>query len=160
MDFEEYLTNLRKKLRDNQLTDFWIMCDRKDFNPIKGLSETKLEEQMKEKPQYYVGKRIANIRIYVDPSKKTINDGKMVISVAIVIMHVNEEADLDTSKSRHLTVNYYTEELEERKFKLKDVERMMRLCAAKKVKSNPLTGITFTTFLNKLNKKNINLDDI
>lgn len=160
MDFVEYLTHLRTKLRENQLTGFWIMCDRKDFNPIKGLSEPKLEQQMKEKPQYYVGKRIANIRIYVDPSKKTIDNDEMVISVAIVIMHVNDEAELDTSKSRHLTVNYYTEELEERKFKLKDVERMMRLCAAKKLKSDPLNGITFSEVIKKLKKKNINLDDI
>jgi hypothetical protein len=160
MEFEDYLINLRTKLRDNQLTDFWIMCDRKDFNPIKGLSEAKLEQQMKEKSQYYVGKRIANIRIYVDPSKKTIENDEMVIRVAIVVMHINDDAELDTSKSRHLTVNYYIEELEERKFKLKDVERMMRLCASKKVKSDPLNGITFSEVIKKLKKKNINLDDI
>jgi hypothetical protein len=160
MDFVEYLNNLRKKLRDNQLTDFWIMCNRKDFNPIKGLSEAKLEEMIKEKSQYYIGKKIANIRIFVDPSKKTIDNDKMVIRIAIVIMHINEDAKLDTSKSKYLTVNYYTEELEERKFKLKDVERMMRLCVAKKIKSDPLNGITFSEVLKKLKKKDINLDDI
>jgi hypothetical protein len=159
-ELREYLKKVRAKIIDNHLHDFWVMCDRKDFKPIKDLTEAQLEEKIKEKAQYYIGKKIASIAIYVDPSKKAIKTDNILIRIPIVVMHVTEDAELEPIQFRSVTVNYYKEDLDERKFYLKDVERMMRMVVKKKLKSDALNGITMGEAIKKLAKKGIDLDDL
>lgn len=69
-ELREYLKTEREALKEKQLTDFWVLCDTDVFTPIKNLSEQQVEKILMDDPDKYGKRKIANIRIAFNISKK------------------------------------------------------------------------------------------
>ena len=87
----EYLKSEHNALREKRLTEFWVMCDTDAFKPIKGLSEQQVEKVLMSDPEKYGNRKIANIRIAFNPSKKAIKTKFLLISIVIVVMKITSK---------------------------------------------------------------------
>lgn len=156
----EYLKTERKLLVEKQLTEFWVLCDTDVFKPIKGLLEEQVEKILMDDPEKYRKRKIANIRIAFNPSKKAIKTKHLLISFVIVVMNISSKGELKTSNQKTLCINYDVDDLNVRKFKMSDVKRFLQLCKNGILNSDTLNGIFLQHALEKLEKKNINLNEI
>jgi hypothetical protein len=156
----EYLKSERDALREKKMTDFWVICDTDVFRPIKGLSEQQVEKVLMSDPEKYGKRKIASIRIVINPSKKAIKTKNMLISFVIVVMKIDSKGELKASNHKTLCINYDVDDIDIRKFKLKDVRRFLNLCKNGILNSDTLNGIFLNYALEKLQNKNITLDDI
>ena len=159
----EYLKTERESLREKQLTEFWVLCDTDVFKPIKGLSIQQVKEILKDDPDKYGKRKIANIRIAFNPSKKACVSTKtknLLISFVIVVMNISSKGELKTSNQKTLRINYDVDDLNVRKFKMSDVKRFLKLCKNGILNSDTLNGTFLQHALEKLEKKNINLNEI
>lgn len=156
---DEYLQKLADLIETKDMERFWILCDRSDFKPIRK-SKSDIKTMLKEKKNHYKGKKIAYISLYCN--LKAIKDQSLkafVITIHIYEINDNGEIDKTGFDTWGLVINYKLEDLGKRKFKIKDLETLMRLCAEKNVRSEILNGISFTNLMKKLDKLNIDLDD-
>lgn len=161
-NLEEYIVKLEKLIDDKELDNFWVMCDRVDFKPLKksqGWTYKIIKKMLKEKAQYYANKKIANINLYTNP--KAVQEDKDVFSIRIIIFEIDEDGKINKDEYDNwgFMVNYKLKDLGVRKFKMKDVEKMMRLCAEKTLRSDAFNGISFTNMMKRLKDKDISLDD-
>lgn len=156
----EYLKTERKLLVEKQLTEFWVLCDTDVFKPIKGLLEEQVEKILMDDPEKYRKRKIANIRIAFNPSKKAIKTKHLLISFVIVVMNISSKGELKTSNQKTLCINYDVDDLNVRKFKMSDVKRFLQLCKNGILNSDTLNGTFLQHALEKLEKKNINLNEI
>lgn len=157
-ELEEYLENLHEKLRERQLTSFWVMADRKDFKVIK-MERKEIETYLKENVQHYRNKRIAWIRCYVQPNNLK-KENMFVMSIKVMIAEISEDGEIDRghNSTYGLCVNFYPTDFPKMKFSLKLVESLLRLAAAKKkkqVQTDPLNGLSYEDFKEKLRSKGI-----
>ena len=156
----EYLKTERKLLVEKQLTEFWVLCDTDVFKPIKGLSIQQVKEILKDDSEKYGKRKIASIRIAFNPSKKAIKTKDILISFVIVVMNISSKGELKTSNQKTLRINYDVDDLNVRKFKMSDVKRFLQLCKNGILNSDTLNGTFLQHALEKLEKKNINLNEI
>lgn len=156
----EYLKTERELLVEKQLTEFWVLCDTDVFKPIKRLSEEQVEKILMDDPEKYGKRKIANISIAFNPSKKAIKTKNMLISFVIVVMNISSKGELKTSNQKTLRINYDVDDLNIRKFKMSDVKRFLKLCKNGILNSDTLNGTFLQHALEKLEKKNINLNEI
>ena len=84
----EYLKSQQNDLKEKKLNDFWVLCDTDVFKPIKNLSEEQVEKILKDDPDKYGKRKIANIRIAFYPSKKAIKTKDILIRFVIVVMNI------------------------------------------------------------------------
>lgn len=96
----EYLKTEREALKEKQLTNFWVLCDTDVFKPIKNLSEQQIEKILMEDPEKYGKRKIANIRIAFNISKKYANI--FYISFVIIVMNISSKGEL-----KHLIKKLY-----------------------------------------------------
>lgn len=157
-DVHEYLKELREKLLERNLADFWVMADRADFKPLKK-TKKEIDQMLEEKGAYYKKKRIARIHCYVNPDN--LKDPAMfVMSVKVVVMEITEEGTIDRkpASSYGLCINFYKEDLEHIKFSLKLVEALLRLVSAKKkdrIETDVINGIPYEVLRKRLSAKGI-----
>lgn len=156
----EYLKTERETLVEKKLTEFWVLCDTDVFKPIKGLSIQQVKEILKDDPDKYGKRKIASIRIAFNPSKKAIKTKNLLISFVIVVMNISSKGELKTSNQKTLCINYDVDDLNVRKFKMSDVKRFLQLCKNGILNSDTLNGTFLQHALEKLEKKNINLNEI
>ena len=152
----EYLKTERKLLVEKQLTEFWVLCDTDVFKPIK----EQVKEILKDDSEKYGKRKIASIRIAFNPSKKAIKTKDILISFVIVVMNISYKGELKTSNQKTLRINYDVDDLNVRKFKMSDVKRFLQLCKNGILNSDTLNGTFLQHALEKLEKKNINLNEI
>jgi hypothetical protein len=157
-ELKEYLKTEREALKEKQLTDFWVLCDTDIFKPIKNLSEQQVEQILMDDPDKYGKRKIANIRIVFNISKKYANI--FYISFVIVVMNISSKGELKTSNQKTLCINYNANDIKIRKFKMSDVKRFLKLCKNGILNSDTMNGIYLNNALEKLEKKNILLDEL
>jgi len=155
---QEYLKTEKEALKEKQLTDFWVLCDTDVFKPIKNLSEEQVELILMDDPDKYGKRKIANIRIVFNISKKYANI--FYISFVIVVMNISSKGELKTSNQKTLCINYNANDIKIRKFKMSDVKRFLKLCKNGILNSDTMNGIYLNNALEKLEKKNISLDEV
>jgi hypothetical protein len=158
-DIKKYLKKLRKTLENKELQSFYVMVDRNDFKPMKGYDTPKdLMKMTMEKKQYYAGKRIADISLFIHD--KGIKTGEFVFSIKVVIYKIKENGKLDQNINTMtgLMVNYYPDDLENQPFKLRHVETFMRLCADDVLYIETLNGNKYKNVMKMLEKKGIDFD--
>jgi phage pi2 protein 07 len=156
----EDLKSQRNDLREKKLTEFWVMCDTDVFKPIKNLSEEKVEKILMSDPENYGNKKIASIRIAFNPTKKAIKTKDLLISFVIVVMNISSKGELKISNQKTLCINYDVDDLNIRKFKMSDVKLFLKLCKNGILISDTLNGLFLQHALEKLEKKNIILDEV
>jgi hypothetical protein len=157
----EYLKDLDKKYEKLNMRDFWVMCDTESFRPIKGLSEKELKEKLMNKPGHYGGRRIANVRIYVKDRKLAITENESLIHLIIQVFQIKEDGKLKVSGGvKTLLVLYFKEDLEKKKFRTKDAERFLKLCADGTLRSGLMNGMPYRDAIKQLHKKGITFEDV
>jgi hypothetical protein len=154
MDIKKYLDKLEEKFEKKDLEEFWVLVDREDFKPIKGLSDKELYKKIKDKLKYYVDKRIAYVKIYVKNRESCIKKNESLVDLVFGIRKISETCLL-VDTGRTLLVLYYQDDLENHKITLKDVQRFMKLCADGILNSSVIGGIKFSKLMDKLKEKNI-----
>jgi len=158
-DIKKYLKKLKKTLEEKELESFYVMVDRTDFKPIKGYyTPGDLMKMTMEKKQYYAGKRIARISLYTN--LKGLKTNESIFSTKIVIYKILENGKLnfDINDMVGIRVNYYPDDFEKRRFRLKDVEKFMRLCADNVIYIETLNGNKYKNVLKILEKKGIDFE--
>lgn len=142
---------------------------------IHSIKEIK-EHFLDEKGEYYKGKKLSSIKIifYEDVINKMekcnysglLNNSllnhkdflfikdKPVLSIIITIFPVNELGKIDHENSWNLKVDYYIDDFCGIKFKLKNIEVLMRLATDSVIKTDINKGITYKKLSNQLNKNN------
>jgi hypothetical protein len=154
MDVKKYLDKLDEKIDNKRLTNFWLLVDRVDFKPIKNLSDKDFYKKIKDKVNYYAGKRIANVTIYVKNKNSYIKKNDSLVHLVFDIRKISPSGLLsDTGRS--LKVLYYQDDLEQNKPKLKDVQRFAKLCSDGILGSSVIGGIKFSKLMDKLKDKKI-----
>lgn len=158
-DIKKYLKKLRKTLENKELQSFYVMVDRNDFKPMIGYDTPRdLMKMTMEKKQYYAGKRIADISLFIH--EKGIKSGEFVFSIKVVIYKIKDNGKLDQNINTMagLMVNYYPDDLEHKPFKLRHVETFMRLCADDVLYIETLNGNKYKKVIKMLEKKGIDFD--
>ncbi len=155
-----YLDKLQAQIEEKELGYFWIMTDRIDFKPIKEKSAQKVFNYLKNKAGYYKGKKIANVTIVVD--KKQIKADGIVFKYKITIYKIDDDGNVakHTDDTWGLKVNYKLDDFNIRKFKLKDLHNIIKLCADEEIDSDTFNGMSFRNFIKMLERKKINLDNM
>jgi hypothetical protein len=157
-----------------------IIKDDEEFKTIIHSIKELRDHLLDEKGEYYKGKKLASIKItfYEDIINKleklnyngVINNSvlthkdftfikdKPILSIGITIFPIDDTGSINPNdnSSWGLKVNYCVDDFSGIKFKLKNVEVLMRLVSDSVVKSDLNNGITYkhlTIQLNKNNKK-------
>ena len=154
MDTLEYLNKLKEKIIKKKLGMFWLMVDRDDFKPLKNYTDKELKELFKSKIKYYAGKRIATVKFYVDNNESNLTKNDSLIHLVFGIRTISDRGLFDET-GLSLKVIYYKDDLDIKKPTLKDVQRFMKLCADKILRSSVFGGIKFSALMKKLEDKKI-----
>lgn len=154
-DVREYLTELRKKLVDRELQNFWVMSSNKTFKPIKNKMVGDIKEMLANRVEHYKNKKIAEVNIWINPKKIGTDD--FVMSIKIVVCQIDEDAQIESKAydTWGICVNFMPDDLRETKFSLKMVESLMRLAHKKKIVTDTLNGVRYKNLLKKLEKNKI-----
>jgi len=158
-DLRTYYENLIEKINNDELKNFWILCDLKEFKPIKGGTKDKLKKYIKSREQLW-DQLLASIDLLygVNPNKidSSESDTK-VLTIKIYIYKINDQGDFDynSADTWKLNVSYTKNELNLKKpsyEKLIDnIKMMINLVKNKKITSD-LFGISYTEFIEAYNK--------
>ena len=152
-----YLEELREKIENKQLNDFWIYLENKKFKPMNTTKDDLLEE-INDNLDKYVDKRFAHIKIGI---KKNINNydenHESVFTIRIVIYVITNKGKF--SRSDEYTwgclIRYDLFDILDRKFNLEDLKKIINYVNLDILVSDGLSGISYKTMLNRLNKKNV-----
>jgi hypothetical protein len=169
------LTFNKKIISKNLNTNFWIIADRADFKPLKKIDTIKKKEIktnirsikeirdniLEEKGEYYKDKKFSEIKINVDEDiLSKVNDirqyknikNKIIMSTHITIFLIGDDGSINLENKWELKVNYYVDDFRTLKFKLKNIEVLMRLAADTVITTNSINGISYKKLLLKIEK--------
>lgn len=143
---EEYLINLEEDLKKKKLDDFWVICD----DEFKAIKKTKVEvkKTLKEKSDIYKNKKISNIRLFIN--KKGLNDKSWIFAIKITIYEIDEKGAIDTTinSTWGVYIKYSEEELTKYKFKVNELEKLVKKVVTKKLTSDMIMGINYSEVIN------------
>lgn len=154
MSVEKYFNKLKDMVDEKELKNFWIMCGRNDFKPIKNTTKSEMKAYLKTKPQFYRNKNIANISLVFRPSFS--DSAKWVFVIKIYIYTISDDGDIgyDSANTWGLTILYNANELNNNHFTIKELLQMISLASDGTIMTD-MAGINYTRWLQKLKRKNI-----
>lgn len=165
-----------KKIISNNLNNiFWIIADRSDFKPLKkhvmiknkliktnihSIKEIK-DNILDKKGEYYKDKKFAEIKIKIDENillkvdniseYKNIKN-KIIVMVSITIYLIDQYGNINFENKWNLDVNYYVDDFRTLKFKLKNIEVLMRMASDSIIITNSIKSISYKNLLLKIDK--------
>jgi hypothetical protein len=144
-------------------------------NIIHSMKEIR-DNLLDEKGEYYKNKKLASIKIsfhedVINKLEKSnyngfLNDSillhkdylfikeKPIISISITIFPIDEEGTMNPENLWGIKVNYFIDDFTGIKFKIKNVEVLMRLVSDSVIKSDLNEGMSYKNLSLQLNKKN------
>ena len=160
-DLDTYYTNLIKQIDDNKMKSFWLLCNIKEFNPIKKDTgqKDKLKKYIKTRKDLW-NQLLAGIDLLygVKPEKiNNSNNNTEILNIKIYIYKINNKGEFDINASDTWSLNvYYTKtEIDTKRpsyEKLIDnIKMMIKIVEKKKILSD-LFGISYTQFIEAYNK--------
>lgn len=106
-----YLEELREKIDNKQLNDFWLYLDNKKFKPINTTKDELLDE-ISDNIDKYIDKRFAHIKIGIKKGIKNYDENhENVFTIRIVIYVITNKGCL---------IRYDLFDILDRKFNLDD----------------------------------------
>ncbi len=134
---------------------------KKKENYIHSIKELK-DNFLDGRGEYYKDKKFANIKININEKtlsiigdikeyKNIINDD--LVTVHITIFKVSSSGYLNFSDKIDLKVKYKVDDFRSLNFKLKNIEVLMRLLSDSVIKTSSISGISYKSLLEKINKK-------
>lgn len=178
---EKKMTNIFWILADRidfkPLTKTIIKNNEEIKNIIHSIKEIR-DNLLDEKGEYYKGKKLASIKINFNDDisnklekcnfKGFLNNSillhkdysfikeKPILNVTITIFPIDDNGSINPENSWGIKVNYFIDDFCGIKFKLKNVEVLMRLVSDSVIKSDLNEGISYKTLSIQLNKKGKN----
>lgn len=178
---EKKMTNVFWVLADRidfkPLTKTIIRNDEEIKNIIHSIKEIR-DNLLDEKGEYYKGKKLASVKINFNDDisnklekcnfKGFLNNSillhkdyafikeKPILNITITIFPIDDNGNINPENSWGIKVNYFIDDFCGIKFKLKNVEVLMRLVSDYVIKSDLNEGITYKTLSVQLNKKGKN----
>ena len=164
-DFIDYYQKLQDKISEKEINNFWVICDRIDFKPIKNISKVDIQKYILGKVQYYREKTLANVKFIFESDtklKKHINsktglldDSALVLTIKIYIYCINNDGkiDYDDSNTWSLVISWTKDELNNNHFTIDELKKMIDTAYLRKIMSD-MAGISYTSWLNRFNKLN------
>ena len=138
----DYLHKLEKVLSNKKLDNFWVLCS-SDIKAIKK-SKTEIKKMLKDDSNKYKNKKIANIELYTNPNG--IEKQSWIFGIKITIYEIDENGQIDTTSNSvwGVYIKYSETELKNNKFKLNELEKLVKKTADKKLTSSLIAGINFS----------------
>jgi hypothetical protein len=154
-----YLDKLDKKIDDKELGLFWVLPENKVFKPIKNISIPDMKKKLKAHAKKYAGKRIAQVRLYLNSSK--INTEDFVMSMLVIVYEIdgNGQVEKKVHTSWGTCINWYTDDMADGfTLTMKFIQRIVQLTNTKwTMNGDVLSGMKYSRVLEYLKKKNITL---
>ncbi len=147
---EQYLEKLKKDLDKKNINNFWVLCDHETFKIIKDTKEN-IIKKLQNNPDKYGNQNIAFISLVTNNAGFKKND--WIFAIKINIYQINEKGKINQTPydSWGLILKYLESDLEEKKFKIEYVEKLIDLVNEKIIVS-ALDGIYYNDFLKKIKK--------
>ena len=164
-DFINYYQKLQDKISEKEINNFWLICDRVDFKPIKNISKADIQKYIISKVQYYREKTLANIRFifesdaklkkHTDSNTGLLDDSTTVLTIKIYVYFINSEGkiDYDDSNTWSLVISWTKAELYNNHFTIDELKKMIDTAYLRKIMSD-MSGISYTSWLNRFNRLN------
>lgn len=141
---EDYLQKLSDMIESKNLRRFSVLPDEKTFKIIKKNS-TEMKKMFKANPEKYKGRMLASIGLDAYPEGfKRKND---IFGIHVTIYRIHEDGSIDRylGDSWLLYIKYLPEDLEKHPFKMKNVEKLIKLAYKRKVVT-PSNGVFYKRF--------------
>jgi hypothetical protein len=146
---DEYLDKLKKEIEKKNIKSFWVFCDSDEFKIIKKTTAD-IKNKLKNNPKKYNDINIANVNLSV--RKKGLLDNDWVLGIKIEIYEINNGLiNQSPNDSWGLTIKYTSDDLNERPFKIQDVEKLIDIVNEKIVLST-FDGIYYKEFIKRIKK--------
>jgi hypothetical protein len=151
---EEYVDVLGKVLEEKNLNRFAVFPDVKPFKIIKpkrGRIKEEMREILLKNPKKYGGRFVAIVGLDVYP--KGFKEKNEIFDIHITIYRIHENGTIDKylGDSWILYIKYLPDDLENNPFKMKDVEKFMKLVYKRKILSSSM-GMFYKEFEKEYNK--------
>ncbi len=159
-DFLDYYEKLQDKISEKEINNFWLICDRADFKPIKNMTKDDIQKYILNKVQYYRGKTLANIRFifksntelkkHTNKETGLLDDNATILIIKIYIYFINNEGeiDYDDANTWSLVVSWTKKELNNNHFTIDELKKMIETAYLRKIMSD-MSGISYTSWLNR-----------
>ncbi len=179
-EIKQNLSNLKEKLElKGREEGFWVIATRSDFKPIKieenhkGKSISRIlvkkseikSELLKDKEQYFKGKRLAFIEFWINPflftdskkyNEKNYNKilDESVCSIMITIFIIDDDGNIDkkSSDTWRCRINFTIDDMSKHKLKISDAELFMRQISDFKIMTEDFYGMKFKNYIKLLKK--------
>jgi len=138
----EYILELEKDISNKKLDDFWVIID-SEFKAIKK-SKTEIKKTLKEKAEFYKNKKIANIRLFF--RKNGFDDNSWIFAIKITVYEISDSGAIDTTinSTWGVYIKYNEDELTKHKFKINELEKLVKKVASKKLTSDMISGLHYS----------------
>lgn len=154
MTVEKYYNKLKDMIDEKELKNFWLICGRSDFKPIKNITKSELKKYIKTKSQFYRDKNIANISFVFKQNFNETADWIFVIKIYIYTISDDGDFGDDSSDTWSLIILYNANELDNNHFTIKELSQMVNIASNRTIMTD-MTGIHYTRWLQKLKKSGI-----
>lgn len=151
---DEYLKKLGDTLETKNINRFAVFPDVSPFKIIKpkrGRIKTEVSELFLKNPKKYGGSFVAIIGLDVYPNGFKEKNEIFDIHITIYRIHENGTIDKYLGDSWILYIKYLPDDLENHPFKMKDVEKFIKLAYKRKILSSSM-GMFYKEFEKKYNK--------
>ena len=141
---EDYLQKLSDMIESKNLRRFSVLPDEKTFKIIKK-TKSEMVKMFKANPEKYKGRMLATISLDAYPEGfKRKND---IFGIHVTIYRIHEDGNIDKylGDSWLLYIKYLPEDLEKHPFKMKNVEKLIKLAYKRKVVT-PSNGVFYKRF--------------
>ena len=154
-----YYVKLINKIDKESMTNFWVLCNMKKFEPMTNIKKNEIISYLKKSPDTW-NKLIANINLIHNIKTKNYDNAsndKEIFTISINVYQINDNGNIDTnaSDSWKLVVNYTKGEFEDKlpthTKTITNVKNMLKLVEKKKIVSD-MIGLTYTEFIDAFNK--------
>jgi len=154
-----YLEELRDKLLNKDLDNFWIACYKTEYKPLK-ISKDELLDTINKNINKYVDKHFANIKIGIKKNIKNYDiNHKEIFVIRIIIYTIDNKGKFkkDDIEQWGSVIKYDLFDLLENKFTLKDLYIIVRATYDRILWTDGVNGISYNEMIKKLNKNKISI---
>ena len=152
-----YLEELREKINNKNLDDFWIACYKSEYKPLK-ITKQELLETINKNVNRYIDKKFANIGIYIKKGIKNYDvNHDNVFAIRITIYTIGENGKFLKGRLYQwcCLIKYNLFDLLERKFTLKDLYIIVKATNDEILRTDCITGINYNELLDRFKKHKI-----
>ena len=154
---EGYLEELRDKIDNKNLDEFWIACYKSDYSPMK-VTKKELLDVINKNLNRYIGKHFAFINIFIKKGIKDYNiDHEEVFSIRTTIYKIGEDGKFIKNRIDEWSslIKYDLFDILEKKFTLKDLYIIVRATYNRILETDGITGKSYKNMIKIFHKKNI-----